>query len=191
MKLLNVVVGYHGCPRYVGEKVLLSEHEHLLPSANPWDWLGGGVYFWEDNPQRALEWAKKNKQISDPFVIGAMIRTEDCLDLTEVKSIDLLKYSYNSLKQRLDKAGTPLPENKPFGEDDKDEVRRYLDCAVIENAHETLKESGQPPYASVRGIFSEGLPIFSGAEIHSMSHAQIAVRDTRSILAYFRPRSAE
>ena len=64
---------------------------HLNASANSWDWLGGGIYFWEQNPQRAFEYAKEvadgqqyNKiKIKLPFVLGAIIELGNCLNLVE------------------------------------------------------------------------------------------------------------
>jgi hypothetical protein len=40
------IIGYHSCDREIGLKVLNGETQ-LLPSNNDWDWLGGGIYFWE------------------------------------------------------------------------------------------------------------------------------------------------
>ncbi|HEX8463307.1 MAG TPA: hypothetical protein VF627_01700 [Abditibacterium sp.] len=48
-------LGFHGCDRSVGEAILAGREEHLLPSKNDYDWLGWGIYFWESNPRRALE----------------------------------------------------------------------------------------------------------------------------------------
>ena len=53
----SLVVGYHGCDDAVARKVI-SLKESLLPSQNPWDWLGHGFYFWEDSPARAVQWAE-------------------------------------------------------------------------------------------------------------------------------------
>ncbi len=47
-------MGFHSCDREIGLKVLNGETQ-LNPSINIWDWLGSGVYFWEQNPARALE----------------------------------------------------------------------------------------------------------------------------------------
>ena len=57
MKAPSFVLGYHGCDSEVGERVLAGEME-LKPSTNPYDWLGTGIYFWENNPGRALAWAR-------------------------------------------------------------------------------------------------------------------------------------
>ncbi len=49
----SVLIGYHGCDRETGERVLAGETE-LIASTNDYDWLGHGIYFWENDPERAL-----------------------------------------------------------------------------------------------------------------------------------------
>jgi len=69
----------------------------LTASTNEWNWLGPGVYFWEQNPARALEYAidsannkQKNKvRIATPFVIGSIIELGNCLNLLEQFSITI------------------------------------------------------------------------------------------------------
>lgn len=58
--LPSFVLGFHGCDRKVGEAVLAGQH--LRPSNNDYDWLGQGIYFWENSPHRALSYAKKMKR---------------------------------------------------------------------------------------------------------------------------------
>lgn len=50
-------LGYHGCDRDVAE-TLLSEDPKFKHSTNDYDWLGSGIYFWENNPKRAMDWAR-------------------------------------------------------------------------------------------------------------------------------------
>jgi len=59
MKSGGFVLGYHGCTKEVGERLLAGEP--FKPSTHNWEWLGEGIYFWENNPRRALEWAKSRK----------------------------------------------------------------------------------------------------------------------------------
>jgi len=83
----SFVLGYHGCDRGTGEKLL--QNERFRPSENAYDWLGSGIYFWEANPDRALEWAlqhvshRKSKSglDSEPLVVGSVIDLGYCLDL--------------------------------------------------------------------------------------------------------------
>jgi len=63
--------------------------DELKPSHNKYEWLGFGIYFWENDVSRALEWAQHIKenphiyhqQIKEPAVIGAIIDLGYCLDL--------------------------------------------------------------------------------------------------------------
>lgn len=73
----NLTIGFHGCDQSVVDKVIAGE-ENLLASKNDYDWLGNGIYFWENNEERTLEWAvemskRKNSTIKSPAVIGAVI----------------------------------------------------------------------------------------------------------------------
>lgn len=42
-------------------------------------------------------------------------------------------------------------------------------------------------YQTVRGVFVEGQPAYPGAGIMLKSHVQVAVRDQRCIIGFFRP----
>ena len=74
------ITGFHSCDREVGLKIINGK-DQLVKSENTWDWLGPGVYFWEQNPQRALQYAKdcangkqkNNGNTKNPFVLGAII----------------------------------------------------------------------------------------------------------------------
>jgi hypothetical protein len=73
----SLVIGYHGCDLRVARKVL-SGKDDFRPSENAWDWLGHGVYFWEDSRLRAEQWAQEESrrhgsQIKHPVVAGAVI----------------------------------------------------------------------------------------------------------------------
>ena len=59
--LPHFVLGFHGYDKTVTEKVFSGEAE-LKSSDNDYDWLGHGIYFWENNPERALEFAQLIKK---------------------------------------------------------------------------------------------------------------------------------
>jgi hypothetical protein len=180
VKLPTWVLGYHGCEREVAEKVLGSSKEHLQFSRNTWDWLGSGIYFWENNPQRALDWAKRHKQ--EPAVVGAIIDLGNCLDLLEAESIDAVEEAYGSLKETIEAAGKQLPENTGG----QDRLRRALDCEVINYLHGMLERENAEPYGSVRAAFLEGDPIYPKAGFHKETHIQMCVRNPDLIMGYFR-----
>lgn len=56
-KLPSFILGFHGCDESVKDLLLLGKAK-LKPSNNEYDWLGSGIYFWENDPDRALSYAK-------------------------------------------------------------------------------------------------------------------------------------
>lgn len=89
----GLVLGFHGCRKEVYEKVLYSD-QPLTPSTNKYDWLGNGIYFWENSYERALEWANTHYGPEEGSVIGAVISLGRCLDLTDYASVPILKEGY-------------------------------------------------------------------------------------------------
>ena len=74
----NLVIGFHGCDASVRD-LLLKEPNRIVISREPYDWLGHGLYFWENNFERALQWAEDKKRrgkIINPAVIGAVLRAK-------------------------------------------------------------------------------------------------------------------
>lgn len=75
------ITGYHSCDRDLVGIPALNGKLNLNPSNNPWDWLGEGIYFWELNPGRALEYAIESVSgeqfnkipIKTPFVLGTTL----------------------------------------------------------------------------------------------------------------------
>lgn len=195
------VLGYHGCDREVGERLLLGGD--FVASEQDFDWLGPGVYFWENDAQRALEWAvekRKRGAYKEPFVVGAVIDLSNCLDLTIRENLDLLAVAYETFRAANEKAGLTMPENRdPAGVTSGDNLLRFLDCAVIRHLHENiaqeaaeiLAKKGTPaiePFTTVRGVFFEGGPAYPSGGFYAKTHTQIAAYDPRSIAGVFRPR---
>jgi hypothetical protein len=188
------VLGFHGCDERVGERVLAGQ-THLRSSGNVYDWLGHGIYFWENSPKRALQWAEYvaahpkrfATRIERPFVLGAIIDLGRCLDLTEAGSLEIVKAGYEDMKRGFDAVGAPLPTNDPAGDTDEDLVKRKLDCAVINFVHELRENEHLDPFDSVRGAFFEGRPLYEGARISAKTHIQLCVRNSAAIHGYFRP----
>lgn len=181
----RLILAYHGCEKSVADKVLL-DGDHLQHSENEYDWLGKGIYFWEHGPNRALEWAKRNKEIKEPAVVGAVINLGDCFDLFDRYSIQTLAAFFPEFVASYKSLGKDLPVNESGFKDDQDNLKRHRDCAVINWSLEMLEQSGRS-HDSVRGLFQEGGAVFEGSSIMAKSHIQIAIRNTACILGYFRP----
>ena len=115
----NLVIGFHGCDQSVVEAVIAGKTE-LLASTNDYDWLGNGIYFWENNEERAWQWAKdlakrKNSQIKEPAVVGAIIDLGYCFDLTDSTYLQELKAAYESMVTVYKESGIELPKNTSIG----------------------------------------------------------------------------
>jgi hypothetical protein len=180
------IIGFHSCDREVGIKVL-NGTDDLRPSKNAWDWLGEGIYFWEQNPMRALQYAEDNARgnqfnkipIKIPFVLGAIIDLGNCLNLVESSSIEILSQAYKGFC-RVVKDSKGMPVNK--------KENRALDCAVIQFIHESRAIDLKPPYDTIRCAFPEGEPAYEGSSITSKLHIQVCVRNTQLIKGFFLPR---
>jgi len=70
----SLILGYHGCDRDIALKIITGQ-EQQVPSKNDYDWLGNGLYFWEDSFSRAMRWAQNDRsgKIKTPAVLGAII----------------------------------------------------------------------------------------------------------------------
>jgi hypothetical protein len=179
----SFVLAYHGCRQSTANGLLAGNPFRL--SSNDYDWLGPGVYFWEANPERALDFARDKfaRQRAKPekiAVVGAVIEMGLCLDLTTKSSIDMLRTAYDSLKSTFATEQLELPRNSP------DLLRRNLDCAVIRRLHEILSVSGSPAIDTVKGVFVEGSAIYPNAGFHEKTHIQISVRNPTAIKGVFR-----
>ena len=186
----SFVLGYHGCDRAVGEKLIAGTPFNT--SENEWDWLGSGVYFWVANPLRGLEFAQllqrwrkatgHGSQINEPYVVGAVIDLGFCLDLTSSTGVEAVVSAYHDFVQYCLTAGVAAPRN----EGGEDSLYRKLDCAVINHLHGIRRAGGLSSFDSVKGVFIEGGTIYPGSGFHRRTHVQVCVRDLACIKGVFR-----
>ena len=181
----RIVVGYHGCTEEFARELLLGNLpiSEWRPSANMWDWLGHGIYFWEHSPERALRWARERYRTRGQIAsaIGAVVQLGRCFDLLNEGFTAILAERYLELARTFAAQGGSLPRN--HGRQAK---RRDLDCLVINHCLDELQREGTG-YDTVRGAFLEGKPAYPGAGFSRESHIQIAVRNSACILGVFRP----
>jgi hypothetical protein len=162
----GLILGFHGCELTVANHIITSGHSLRL-SANVYDWLGTGIYFWEQSPDRALDYVKElqahpertTNPIVTPSVIGAVLDLGLCLDLVNLDNLKLLQDAYKGLKARLKGTGNL-----------------------------SRKKEGLPPFDSVRGVFWEGSRIYPTAGFRQKNHIQIAILNPNCVKGYFRPR---
>ena len=112
----RTVIAYHGCDESVVTGVLV-QGVRLAVSANDYDWLGRGIYFWEHGPRRALEWAQWRarvfKNIRKPAVLGAFINLGNCFDLLDTNCTRLLAEMFPLYRQACARSGLSVPKNLP------------------------------------------------------------------------------
>jgi hypothetical protein len=158
-------IGYHGTSHAAAQIVL---RDGFRVSRNAYDWLGDGVYFFQDAPNRAREWAAQ-RYGSDGVVIRSIIRLEDCLDLLDIQWNVFLEAAYTSVVEASQRTGVGLPRQTAGA--------HRLDRVVVNYAIDMLLEEYGMTVRAVRGVFGEGGPVFPGSAILDRAHVQIAVRD--------------
>jgi len=190
----SFVYGFHGIDEKVAYQILNNKAQ-FLPSCNKYDWLGSGIYFWENNISRAKQYAvqdskRKNSKIKTPFVLGAILDLGNCFDLLEQENLDFLAYAFEELEYTSKAENMPLPENKSFHPEDFDLKKRELDCTVIRLALQIAKQNGVI-FDSVRAVFWEGRELYPNAGFKKHNHIQIAIRNPDCIKGIFLPREKQ
>lgn len=190
----SYVFGFHGLDESIG-KDLISGNKQFIPSENSYDWLGSGIYFWENNYIRAKQWANEQSQravtsVKTPFVVGAIIDLGNCFDLLNQQWLDYLAVQYEFFKSNLEAENKPLPTNRGFGKYDFDFKCRELDCAVISYAIEVARMEGMV-FDSVRAAFWEGEALYPHAGFRKQNHIQICVLNPACIKGVFLPRQQD
>jgi len=188
---MPLVLAYHGCDLEIVQELL--NGSPFQPSRKDYDWLGAGIYFWENDVVRAYQWATETRRNFDhPSVVGAVIELGDCLDLTTQTGIEAVRLAHHMFIILADRKGIRIPENVDPGQQmGGDRIIRRLDCAVMNYLHgilETEQESDtrSQPYSTVRAMFPEGSELYPGAGFRDKTHIQICVRDPEQILGVFR-----
>jgi hypothetical protein len=162
--------GYHGTLADIAREI--ASKQQIIPSENKSDWLGRGAYFWQDNPQRALSWARERYPGRTVAVVRARIRSGRCLNLLDDRYKELVKQAAGDLTNQYEEEGLHKPRNTENG---------YFawDCAVLNH----LCENAEPPVDTICCAYHfEGPPLYDDSAICTKSHIQICVRNTDCIL---------
>lgn len=166
-------IGYHGTTLDAARKIVT---DGFLLSGNPWEWLGKGIYFWQDAPNRARDWAVEwhaAKGYTGPIeVVAARIALIDFVDLLDQVDMELVAEFAAKFEVRMTRLRAELRNRYP--------VHR-LDCAVFNFLTNVLSSKGR----AVRGYRAacvEGKAITTGSPIYDRSHVQLAVIDQDAIL---------
>jgi hypothetical protein len=166
------VTGYHGTRKDVAQQILDSGFKR---SENNWEWLGHGVYFWQDGPTRAREWARTwlaRQGYDGPIaVMGARISLRGFVDLLDQEGMRLLVDAAATYQQELQAANKSLTNRPPLNR---------LDCALFNFSTNWLTSLGMK-LRGYRAACVEGEPITPHSPIYDCSHVQLAVTSTKAI----------
>lgn len=166
----DIVDAYHGTTKEYALQVIKSKKFHK--SINPGDWLGNGIYFWENNPGRAKMWAiEKAGDEEGAVVLKTKVRLGKCLDLSDSSMASIISVAYDHLKDYYKFTGQPLPKNNP-----NDKIGHYLDCKVMNYLPKIVEVD------TIRAPFYEGEELFPGSFLLNRSHIQIVVINERNIV---------
>jgi hypothetical protein len=186
------IVGHHGTTRLAADQIAAKQIE--MPYESQYRWLGSGVYFFQNNLQNAVAWAKvvaarqkqKDPTLSGssvtPAVVEARIDLTACFDLTDPVMLITLRNSYDRYS-RTEKPITQRPFTVSEGEilagywgEYKEFGKNALDYEMINRACELFFNKCGIKFRSVRGVFVEGQEIYSTSWVFDKSHVAIAVR---------------
>ena len=165
------IYGYHGTSQTKAANIL--KHGFRV-SDNDYDWLGTGIYFFQDAPLRAKQWATQQHP-DNPAVIRSRIRLDNCIDLFDIGWQPLLKNVYNSFVEQYRETNRPLPKQQPV----RSKAHR-LDCAFFNYSIEFIAPQGQN-IDGVRAAFMEGERLFPDSAVLELAHVQIAIRNPELI----------
>jgi hypothetical protein len=165
------ILGYHGTSQERAAAILSTG---FRTSDNDYDWLGTGIYFFQDAPLRAKQWAI-GQHPSSPAVICSRIRLDNCIDLFDIGWQPLLKNVYNGFLQQFRDTNRLLPQQNPA----RSKAHR-LDCAFFNFTIELIAQ--EQPIDSIRSAFMEGERLFPISAIFELAHIQIAIRNPNLII---------
>jgi hypothetical protein len=165
------ILGYHGTSQERAAAILSTG---FRASDNDYDWLGTGIYFFQDAPLRAKQWAI-GQHLSNPAVICSRVCLDNCIDLFDIGWQPLLKNVYNAFVEQYRDTDRLLPQQNP----ERSKAHR-LDCAFFNFAIELISQ--EQPIDSIRAAFMEGERLFPSSAIFELAHIQIAIRNPNLII---------
>ena len=110
------VLGFHGTEKATVDAVVKQQDRiHLAPSTKSYDWLGHGVYFWENDPARG----RKGKD--------RVLRDLDCAVIETLHQMrkDQGLPPYNSIR-------ATFPEDDPLYSDAGFRAKNHIQLCVLD-----------------------------------------------------------
>jgi len=161
------VEGFHGTSLAAARAIV--KEQRMSASANPYDWLGDGVYFWEGAQKAAWLWAERAFPGEEIGVVHARILLGVCLDMITREFDEMYRYAASILDERRRAQNEALLVNNR-----KNHAR---DRAV----YNLLCEHMDRPVDCVRDVYAEGDRLSDGSPSADGSHLHLCVRNPKMI----------
>jgi hypothetical protein len=192
------IIGFHGTTKDRGRKILDELTWEL--SDNDYDWLGRGVYLFQDSPLHALRFAEKRAAENrdngnsgdaiEPFVLRVKLNLLNCIDLTDSDWMPALRVQQGRFNLKRAAEGLDIPVQLPFVANPipnrrthlipgrsrgamREDTKHYLDCAVMRFFVNDFPSADRPH--SIRAAFVDGYPIYTTSWLFDLSHVQVCV----------------
>ena len=186
----RTVRAYHGTT-YTAALAVLSGQSPFHPSTKPDDWLGHGIYFFEESLALAVDWAfgrvarnARQGLFDSPVVIAADIDLSHCLDLCSADHVANLRHIYQALPRPVRAQHAPIlhtAAGHPVTVGDLPMSAaawtfNSTDTTAIDALVRDLKQNGTP-ITSKRAAFVDGTQLYTNSYLFDRSQVQIAVLD--------------
>lgn len=186
----RIVRAFHGTT-LSNARAILSGSSPFQPSANAHDWLGHGIYFFEESQTLALDWAVGKVgslaalgRTEEPAVIGADLQLDDCLDICSGDWGPALSLIHRRLSATLKTQHGPVTTTAAGRHVVLADIQmpgstwtfNYTDCAVMDAIVRDQQKIGRK-ITSKRAAFADGSQLYPNSYLLSRTHVQIAVID--------------
>ena len=126
------IVGFHGTTKGSAKSIL--QFKKFIISKDDEEWLGPGVYFFEDDIKQAYYYCVRAKKINDWSILKSDIYAEVVIDLVDTETREYFERILNKIKHRYLKRADGRP-------------RKLMNSVTLNIMYEAN------PYDVVRGIF--------------------------------------
>ena len=144
---------------------LIAGQPYMTPSFDINNWLGEGLYFWENNPNKAEKWQLEKCKGA---ILECDIDTQNLLNLLEdTDSSDSFFKRAKTLSQQYDTKYSNNRSSQNF----------LLDCKIFNEYKKEFKDQ----FSGVRMAFYLGESVSKDGNIYTGQHIQICIWDISAI----------
>ena len=169
---IGLVSGYHG---YLEERFSDYDSDKFHFSTHNGNWLGTGLYFFQDAPFYARGWAKfitrrkltSNKKTIRFRVMKARVKLDNCLCFCGKPAQSLFLRIRRIYDTYLNKMGCKI---------ENEETYHFLDNSIVETICQLASNLGFE-IKSVRGAFPSGKDLSYTGLLKDMTHIQFTLRE--------------